>query len=404
MTGGWDLVTYTFIATASTASTYGVESGTNNATIYVDDVELRETGIRTITHSQLPVCKLGVFHKNRFFGVSAADPNKLIYSEEPGNDDSDGNFWYDAYLSTSFVYVPVSKASDPITAIWTFQDNLYVATRNSKHILYGSDPGSFILREATGKKGVISQNSVYADENYTYFVAFDGIYRFNGSKDEILTEFVQIEFDSTADVDKMAITKWKRQIRVYYPSVGSPVNNRCLIWHTVLEEWLLDTDAFVSRALPMTDGNDDYLLMEVSSTAPVVHYAEVDYNNLGKAIDFKYYCKADSMGVPAMRKRLTRFFPVLEGDGGDYPVSVGVDKDLANDTRFVDYELSVGGARIGQFLIGDGTLITNSVNFSPKRFRISGYGYYWQVRIQRNAINNRVRFIGYVLAFRTKRL
>lgn len=404
LTGGWDLLTYTFTATASTVSAYGVESSTANATIFVDDVSLKFTGIQFIIHSQLPILKLLKIHKNRLFGISASDPNKMIWSEEPGNDDGSGNLWYKAYLSTGFAYVPVSKASDPISALVKFQDNLFIFTRSSKHVLYGSDPGTFIIREAMGKKGAVSQNATYADENFIYFAAPDGLYRFGGAKDEIISENVQTEFESMADVDKTFITKWKRQVRFYYPASGSPVNNRCLIWHTVFEEMMLDTDAYVSHALQWTDGNDPNNLVEASSTAPVLHYAEQDYNNLGKAIDFEYHCKADSGGIPAMRKRIVKFFPLLQGENGSYSAQVAVDKDLEDNPRWHDYPLSTGGPKIGTFKIGDGTKIADIVQFQPKRFRISGYGYYWQPRIKREAINNQIRFIGYVLSFRTKRL
>lgn len=362
------------------------------------------TTVTTITHAQLPILKLGVFHKNRFFGVSAADPNKLIWSEEPGNTDGSGNFWYNAYLSTGFAYIPTSKASDPITAIIPFQDTLYVFTRSSKYVLYGSDPGSFTLRQATGKKGAVSQNAVFADENNLYFAADDGLYRFNGAQDEIISELVQNEYESIADINDIFITKWKRQVRFYYPASGSSVNNRCLIWHTVFEEWMLDTDAYVSYAVPWTDGDDPNRLVEMSSTSPRAMYAEQGYNNLGKAIDFQYYCKNESFGLPAVRKRIPKFFPILEGDGGDYPVSIGIDKDMEDDTRYTDLDLAVGGARIGQFNVGDGTLIENVVQFKPTRVRISGFAYYWQPRIKRKAINNKVRFIGYTLSLRAKRL
>lgn len=369
------------------------------------------TTVETITHANLPILSNIIFHNNLLIGISAADPNRFVYSEAPGNDDGSGNLWYKAYLSTSFQYVPTSKASDPLTGMAVFQDNLYFFTRSAKYALYGKDPGSFLLRQSTGKKGAVSQGAIHADENYIYFAAPDGFYRFNGAKDEIISDFtwnrggsIQSEYASIADVDKVFVTKWKRGVRMYYPSSGAPVNDSCVIWHTVFQEWLRDTDSFVSFAIPLTDGNDDDKLVELSSVCPRATYAEQDYNNLGKAINFEYHCKNDSLGMPAVRKRITKFFPLLEGDGGNYPVQVGVDKDMENETRYVDYELAEGGVRIGEFSVGDGTLIEKDVQFSPKRFRISGYAYYWQPRIKRRAINNRVRFIGYTLAIRTKRL
>lgn len=362
------------------------------------------TTVGTVTHSQLPVLKLGTFHKNRFFGISASDPNKLIFSEEPGNDDGAGNLWYNAYLSTSFIYIPSPKASDPITAIIPFQDSLYIFTRTKKYVLAGSDPGSFSVRQAMGSKGAVSQNAVYADENYIYFGADDGIYRFNGAKDEIISDMIQTEYADIANPQDMFITKWKRIIRIFYPRSGESSNSRSLLWHTTYEEWMMDTDVHVSMAVPWTDGNDDNQLVEVSSKAPTAYFAEQDDNNLGKQIDFLYYCKYDALGNPAQRKRIVKFFPLLEGDGSDYTVSVGVDKDRQNTTRYNDLDLSVGGALIGHFRIGDGTTLARIVEFKPTRIRISGYAHYWQVRVQHKAINNPVQFIGYVLSIRAKRL
>ncbi len=360
--------------------------------------------VETITHSQLPVCTLGVFHKNRFFGVSASDPNKLIYSEDPGNDDGAGNVWYRAYLSTSFIYIPSPKAADPITALVSFQDNLIIYTRTNKYILYGSDPGSFTVRQSTGNKGAVSQHAVFAEENFVYAVAPDGLYQFNGSSDKLISDPVQTEFSGIADLDKCAITKWKRIIRLYYPSSGSAHNNRCLLYHTVYEEWMLDTDTYVSQAVVWNDGSDDYNMIEASSVAPTIYYAEQDFHNVGKKIDFEYDCKNDSMGNPALRKRITRFFPLLKSELSTFNVQVAVVKNRLETATYVDLPLTVGGALIGHFFIGDGTLIGSASQFSPKKMKISGYAYYWQVRVKRNAINNPVKFIGYVLAMRVKKL
>lgn len=362
------------------------------------------TNDATITHTQLPILRLATFHKNRLFGVDADDPNRLVYSEDPGNDDGAGNEWYEAWLSTSFIYIPNPKASEPITAIVSFQDNLVVFTRTSKYILYGSDPGSFTVRQSTGKKGAIHQNGVYADENFIYYVADDGFYRFNGSVDEIISDRVQTEYSNIANLRKVAVTKWKRQIRFYYPASGSSVNNRCLIWHTVLEEWMMDTDAYISLAVPLTDSDDDHQLVEASSVAPTLYYAEVDDNNLGKAIDFEYQCKPDSLDNPALKKRIQKFFPLVEAEGGNYPIYVGMDKDRREEPRMEVLELSAGELLIGGFALDDGVTLGSRAEFAPVRVRVSGYAYYWQVIIKRQGINNPVQFIGYVISIRAKRL
>jgi hypothetical protein len=363
------------------------------------------TTVSTLTHANLPVLSNAVFHKNRLIGVSATDKNKLIWSEAPGNDDGAGKFWYEAYLSTSFVYVPAPKASDPITAIISFQDYLVIFTSSDKYILYGSDPGSFTIRQAAGRKGAVSQKAVFADENFVYFVSQDGsLYRFNGSNDELLSDRVQPEINKIADTSKIVLTKWKNMIRMYYPGEGSSVNNRCLLWHTVFKEWMLDTDSYVTRAIPWTDADDDPLLIEASSKSPTAHFAERNTHDIGKAIDFEYRCFADSMGSPGKLKRIVKMFPLLEAYERDYPMQIALGKNRQSNPSYEDYGLTTGGAIIGDFLIGDGTVIGNSNEFSPKRLPVSGYAYYWQLCLKRRAINNTVQFVGYMLSYRTKRL
>ena len=357
-----------------------------------------------VTHTQLPVLSLMCAHKNRIFGVSASDKNKLVFSEDPDNDDGAGNEWYNAWLSTSYIYIPSPKASEPITAIVPFQDNLVVFTRSSKYILYGSDPGSFTVRQSTGNKGALHQKGVYADENYIYFVANDGFYRWNGSEDEIISDPIQTTFDSISDPSKVAVTKYQRQIRFYYPSSGSAYNDSTAIYHTVLKEWMEDTETPVGRAVIWNDADDPRVLVEASSLVGAAYYAEQDDNALGKAIDFVYDCKPDSMGNPAKKKRVNKLFPLIEGENGNYFVEFGVNKDRQDTQSYRKIYLTSEGPRLGEFTLGDGTVLGGGSEYDPKRFRVSGYAKYFQLRLRRKAINNPVNFIGYVLSYREKRL
>lgn len=360
--------------------------------------------VETITHSQLPILSLIETHKELLFGVAADEKNRIIWSEAPGNDDGDGNFWYEAYLSTSFFYIPRPRSGQVITSIISWQDSLQVFLDSDKYVLHGDTPAQFRRRQALGRKGAVSESAMYADENFIYFLADDGVYRYNGSSDEIISDRVQPEIEGISPKRKAYMTKWKRQLRLYYSSPLSGVNDRCLLFHTVLEEWEMDTDSFVSHALPLVDIESQGKMIEASSVCPRLTYAEEARDNLGKAIDFEYHCKYDSMNNPAIRKRITRFFPLLEGENGSYSVKVGLDKDLEDTTRYTDFPLETQGIQIGDFLIGDGMKVGRIFSFAPVRIRVSGQGYFWQVRIKKRAINNPIKFNGYVLAIRAKRL
>lgn len=369
------------------------------------------TTVETITHTQLPILKYIAFHKNVLWGVTKDDPNKLVYSVAPVETDATGKSWYYGWRSTNFGYVPAPKAADPITAIVPFQDTLVVFTASTKFVVYGSNAGDVQPRQATGKKGAVSARGVYADENYVYFVSNDGFYRWNGAQDELISDMtdrdggsIQSEFDGIPDKTKVSVTKWKRGVRFYYASSGSSANNRCAIFHTTFNEWMLDTDAYVKYAVPWLDADDSPMLVEASSTAPTAHYAEMADHNLGKQIDFIYKFVYDSLGSPGKKKRIVKMKPLVEGEGSDYSVQIGVDKDLEDTPRFKDFPLETEGATVGEFTVGDGTVVGGKQIFKPTNVRTTGYAYYWQVIIKRKAVLNPVNIMGYVLSYREKRL
>lgn len=410
-TGSWQHITKDVKVTAS-AATFFV--GTNTANFNIDEVKVRSTGVEQIIDTELPILSMFTFHKDRAFGISASDPNKLVWSEAPGNptDAADAyHQWYYAWLSTSFIYVPVPKAADAVTGIQSFQDVLKIFLYTNKYDLYGSDPGSFILRQSTGSKGAVAQNAILADENFIYFAAQDGFYRHNGSSDEIISDFtaqgggsIQPEFDGISFPENITIAKWKRQIRFYYGANASPVNTDCVLWHTVFEEWQHDTEVYVNRAIFFADGDDDRRLVEFSSYVPAIYNAEQDYNSLGKAIDFEYRMKYDSMGGPAQKKRILKYFPLIQGVDRAFVITANMDKDFSNNPVENQIILTQNGAVWGQFDWGDGTLWGNDTSFKPTKLRYPGYAYYWQLRIARKGANNPVKFFGVQYNYKPKRL
>lgn len=363
------------------------------------------TDVETITDTELPILSQIIMHRDRLFGVVAAEPNKIVWSENPGNpsDLPTDEQWYYAWLSVNFWYVPAPKVADPIVAMVGFQNVLKIFTTNSKYDFYGYDLTNFELRQSIGKKGAVS-SSVFADESFIYFVGDDGFYRHNGSSDELISDLIQPLFASIAFPENITIAKWKRQIRFYFGSSGSGNNTDCLLYHTVYEEWQHDTEVYAKRGVTWTDADDDGRLIESSSITPRINQAEVDYDNMGKPIDFAYWTKYESLGMPAQRKRLLKYFPLFEPVGRAFTINVDMDKDRSNTPVYNSVTLTFTGALWGTFDWGDGTTWGDQTKFKPQKLRYPGYAYYWQMRISRRGINNPVMFFGVQYSYKAKRL
>ena len=66
-------------------NTTSIEIRSSSTNIFIDDFSIQDTGIEYIIDTELPILKDVCFHKDRMFGVSMADKNKMVFSENPGN-------------------------------------------------------------------------------------------------------------------------------------------------------------------------------------------------------------------------------------------------------------------------------------------------------------------------------
>ena len=363
------------------------------------------TTVETITDTELPILSQIIIHNDRMMGVVANERNKMVYSENPGNpsDLPSNQQWYYQWLSVNFFYVPAPKVADPIIGMIPFQNVLKIFTTNGKYDLYGYDINTYELRQSLAKKGAVS-SSLLADESYVYFVGKDGIYRHNGTRDDLISELISTVFNRIDFPENINIVEWNKGIRFYFGRPSAGFNTDCLIFDKQLEEWQHDTEVYANRGIVFTDADDDGRLVESSSLVPQIFQAEVDYDNLGKAIDFAYWTRYDSLGAPAQRKRMQKYFPLFEPVGRAFTINVDMDKDKSNTPVHNNVTLTVTGALWGEFDWGDGTIWGDTTQFKPKRLRFPGWAYYWQMRISRRAINNPVMFFGVQYSYKVKRL
>lgn len=416
-TTSWQQVDIEYTATED--MTYLFFSAANGAAhLYVDDIVIKDTGFGYITDAELEILSQVIYHKDRLFGVSAANKNKFVWSEAPGNPTATTNpltgaqtattassQWYNEWKSTSFQYAPRPYTGSPITSIQSFQDSLFIFTQDGKYVFSGYDTGSYTLRESTGFGGAVSKKSVAVTKNFMYFVGKDGFYQFDGTNDKKISELVEPLFRGLTSRGNVTVSVWRNQVRFYIQENGSAQNNACLIYHEGLEELQYDTDTWVEQSIPYGDDDDDDQLIEVSSLVPTMYIAETQYNHLGMPIDFEYRFNYTALKSPAQKKRIKKFFPLIQGVDSSFPLIVSLDRDFQNSPRTKIVRLTVEGGVLGtDHDFGDGLLFGGQTSFKMHRLRFSGYGNYWQIRVSRKAVNNRVALVGAQFSYKTKRI
>lgn len=336
------------------------------------------------------VSKYLTFHKNRAWFVSVSDPTKIVFSELGD---------YQTYLSTNFIYAPAPKSGDPITGILVFQDNLTVFTRKTKYVLFGDDPGNFVLRQSSGKKGATSQATIKADPNYVYFLSDDGIYRYNGSSDELISDAVQTEVDNIADKTRASAVVHDNYYKLYYPAAGATHNNTCLLWDTLNKFWLRDSETYVDK--PFTDENSD--LIEGSSVVGAIYYAEQAYSDMGKPIPFVYWTKYFGDGLRKLFLR--RIVPSIRLQTQPYNLNIYIDINQTNTIplRYTIDALASGEVYGGGALFGDGSTFGSAVISTPTTLRGSE-GLWHQIRFEQTGVDTPVEILSYVLQLRVRRI
>ena len=360
------------------------------------------TTVETITDPELPVLKYIRVYKDRLWGVVAGEANKIVFSEVPGNPSNypTNEQWYYQWMSTSFMYQPAPKVADPIMALVPYQDVLKVLTTGQKVDIYGYDYDTFGARQSPDTRGTLS-SSTATDGQYLYCVGKEGIIRHNGTSGVIITTRVQSIYDAIPDKSKINLAYWNNTLRVYY---GSGYFNEILVYDIIRDEWMRDTETWAKRGVVWGDADDDGQLIESSSIVPRIMFAETAHHAMGKAIDFAYWTKYESLGSPAQKKRILKFFPLFEPSEIDFPINVDMDKDMQNLPIRNQVMLTTEGARWGQFNWDDGTVWGNNTAFRAPRLRFPGYAYYFQVRISRRAVNNQVKFYGTQYSYKLRRL
>jgi len=354
------------------------------------DVIQQYDGTTATTNTIIPRARLLTQHKNRLFAVVSDTEFKWSGSDDDLND-------IDTWLSTSFAHVPSPFTGDPITAMIPFQDNLVFFTRSSKYILYGDDPANFSLSQAVGKMGAVHQRAVTADENYLYFISDDGVYRFDGSQDERISDKIQPLIEEIADITKASLTHYDRKLRLYHRPPGQGFHNEMALYDIVYQDWFNDTGTYSKDALVFNQEVSQQLV-EVSSVVGAVYYGESQYSDMGRPIEFEYRTKYFDFKRPTQEKIPKRFNPLLRSQSTPFNLVIKIDKDFADsptDSNTTNLAMQATGDTWGNGDLWDSTFQYGSSHFKHRRVSGNGKATFVQARISRTGVNNPVEIIGY---------
>lgn len=403
-------VTTSVDSTIGAASTFVRFAFVADSLYYVDGTQKPRkydfTTVSTVTNAPENASNL-IVHKGLIFYQSADDPNKSFYT----------NFGiYDTFTSTDFFYVDSPKTADPQKAYARLNGNLYIITRNSKFILYGSENATFRLDNAIGQKGTYSQASVAYNEDRIYLAADDGIYEFNGAEEKNIAADVLDWWKSLTNKANTVLDLYNNRLYVYYTPVGQAQNSRCRVYNLLYGVWESeDTNAYVASSYTRYDA-DNYMLIGSNRVGMLMinERSTNDYCNMGEPFTYELRTHYDpTIGSfyhhpvnGAMFKRVSLYRPHFDTITGNYTIQVGYAFDYSEQPQYSDVSLSGGGVRFNTGVTFNSGAVyggLNQVNPMDNAPQISGKFRRLQLRYKHYGAREPVSFDGHVISVESQR-
>jgi len=341
-----------------------------------------------------PLASVVTLHKNRLFYLQP-NTNRVEFTDLGD---------YETIGSVNFVYVPSPKTADPVVAMTSFQDNLVFFTKTTKFILYGSSLSSFVLRESTAKKGAAGVKTIASDDNYIYFLSYDGFYRFNGSTDQLLSKKIEPILAQIADYQKVRVHVANDRVHIHYQKIGEASERNCILWDAKFEEWMHDTNCFTIEANVWESQSDNQEVIAGSSRVGQLFYYNQGYSDLGRPIEFEYRTKYYSFDHPSRKHRIKRLYTYFRAGESNYNIDVQIDTDYANKptSNLIPLFSTSFATWGGGYTWGGGTLWGGNI-LNPTRLTIPGQNRLHQIRFVQNGAENPVKILGFTTYTKLRR-
>ena len=278
--------------------------------------------------------------KEKLFTVPKSDPSTLVWSNSFAPETWEGvNYW------------DIAKGDgDVITNLTPYLGELTIFKRYSTHTIRGTYIDDFRYDEINPNVGCVGPRACVQEDTFLYFVADDGIYKYNGGTMENLTRPKIPNLWATINneyIGKAVAGRWEGLLWFALPKDSNSFNNLVLLHDPLTGAWWPRTGLNISCLAEYNTGSKTKFYSGSSlATSPYVAEQWVGNNDLaggtiadpGTKITSYWKGKAFDMGNPAFQKKAKKMLvadgnntndaiPAISLDYGDYQELTYLDGD-----------------------------------------------------------------------------
>lgn len=314
---------------------------------------------------------------------------------------------YDKFNVDFYQNFPAIKTGDPLTAMFNLAGVLYFQTRRNKYLMYMQSADSWTQQASNAQGGTFSQESVVCDLNYAYYANDNGIYIFDGSSEQSLTQnTIQNAYDAIPNKETIRLDLYKNRLYVFFSNNGAELNS-CFVYNINLKVWeSFDSNTYVGATSARQNASGRFLCGH-SRIGLIMTNEDGNYSNLGQPIAFNLETSYQHYGTTSQLKRITKWRPEFATTERAYTVECGYSQDFSDQVK---YAFSIDLQR--QIPVTIDYIWDNPSDYGVKAIptvhtttpKVNGEFYRCQIRYQHIAAFEPVIFRSHTLTIQTQRI
>ena len=317
---------------------------------------------------------------------------------------------YDKFCVDFYQNFPAIKTGDPLTAMFNLSGVLYFQTRRNKYLMYMQSADSWSQQASNAQGGTFSQESVVCDLNYAYYANDNGVYSFDGSSEQSLTQnTIQNAYDAIPNKETIRLDLFKNRLYVFFSNNNTELNS-CFVYNINLRVWeSFDSNTYIGATSARQNASGRFLCGHSRIGLIMENEAEDgDYSSLGQPLAFNLETSYQPFGQTSCFKRITKWRPEFATSEREYSVECGYALDFTDQVK---YAFSIDLTR-QQASVIDGYIWDNPSDYGvpaiPTRHtttpKVNGQFYRCQIRYQHIAAFEPVIFRSHTLTIQTQRI